>query len=278
MIVKTQRADRFPKDPACRRIVASLVLCALAYGCGGDAGREGTPAAEEPRASASAPVVAPDGPVTSDAAKSRPRVVILGDSLTAGLGLPPQLAYPALLQERIDGNGLAFEIVNAGVSGDTSAGGLRRLDWALEGDVRVLVLALGANDGLRGLPVAELRRNLSGIIRRVQEKGVEVVLAGMEALPNLGPQYAKEFHDVYPSLAREFGVPLVPFLLDGVAGVQALNQPDGIHPSAEGAQVVAENVWKVLEPLLRRTAARVERWSDPSRASSHALAGPPVAA
>ena len=278
MTVKAQRCSRVGKGPACRWTIASLVLCALAYGCGGDAGRDGTSAREEPRTSASAPDVPPDGPMTSEAVNGRPRVVILGDSLTAGLGLPPQLAYPALLQKRIDGNGLAFEIVNAGVSGDTSAGGLRRLDWALEGDVRILVLALGANDGLRGLPVAELRRNLSGIIRRAQEKDVKVVLAGMEALPNLGPQYAKDFHDVYPSLAREFGIPLVPFLLDGVAGVQALNQPDGIHPSAEGAQVVAENVWKVLEPLLGRPAVRIERSSDPARASSHSLAGQPAAA
>jgi acyl-CoA thioesterase-1 len=256
----------------------SLVICALAYGCGGEASREGASAAEGPRTSAPAPTVPPDLLPASEAAKSRPRVVILGDSLTAGLGLPPQLAYPALLQERIDGNGLAFDIVNGGVSGDTSAGGLRRLDWALEGDVRVLVLALGANDGLRGLPVAELRRNLSAIIRRSQEKGVKVALAGMEALPNLGPQYAKDFHDVYPSLAREFSVPLVPFLLDGVAGIQALNQPDGIHPSAEGAQVVAENVWKVLEPLLRRPVARIERSRAPVRALSPAPAGPPAAA
>jgi acyl-CoA thioesterase-1 len=268
MMVKAQRYS----------LVASLILCALAYGCGGDAGREAASAADDPRTNASAPAAPLDGPATPEAATSRPRVVVLGDSLTAGLGLPPQLAFPARLQERIDGNGLAFEIVNAGVSGDTSAGGLRRLDWALEGDVRVLVLALGANDGLRGLPVAELRRNLSAIVRRAQEKDIDVVLAGMEALPNLGPQYAKDFHDVYPSLAREFGLPLVPFLLDGVAGVQALNQPDGIHPSAEGAQVVAENVWKVLEPLLKRAAARIERSIDPARASSHALAGHPAAA
>jgi acyl-CoA thioesterase-1 len=182
---------------------------------------------------------------------SRPRIVILGDSVTAGLGLPADAAFPTLIQERVDAHGWPFEVVNAGVSGDTSAAGLRRLEWSLEGDVRVLVVALGGNDGLRGIPVAELQRNLSAIINTAQKKGVTVVLAGMEAPPNLGHEYAKAFHDLYAALARESSVPLVPFLLDGVAGVATMNQPDGIHPTAEGARVVADNVWKVLEPVLR---------------------------
>ena len=219
------------------------------------------------RQQASAPAQSRVEPSTAQPrTEGRPRVVVLGDSLTAGLGLPPNDAFPAQLQERVDRNGLAFEVVNAGVSGDTSAGGVSRLDWALSGDVRVLVVALGANDGLRGLPVAELRRNLSEIIGRAQKQGVKVVLAGMEALPNLGPQYARDFHDVFPSLASEFRVPLVPFLLEGVAGVDALNQRDGIHPTAAGARMIADNVWRVLEPVLEHAPAR-------SSAAPHAAPG-----
>ncbi len=177
---------------------------------------------------------APGGAPPPAAADARPRIVILGDSLTAGLGLNPDDAYPALLQAKVDDAHLDYEIVNAGVSGDTSAGGLRRLDWALDGDVRVLVVELGANDGLRGLPVEELRKNLSTIIETAQARGVRVVLAGMEAPPNYGPDFTLAFHRIYPELARQYGVALVPFLLDGVAGDPALNQADGIHPTARG--------------------------------------------
>jgi len=199
---------------------------------------------------------------TSDAAASRsavagrasgaarPRVVALGDSLTAGLGLSLSEAYPALLQHRIDQEGRGYEMVNAGVSGDTSAGALRRLDWVLEGDVRVLIVALGGNDGLRAVPVAELRRNLSAIIERAKARKIAVILAGMEAPPNFGPAYTAAFRGVYRDLAREHDVSLVPFLLQGVAGVASLNQRDGIHPTADGARVVADNVWAVLGPML----------------------------
>jgi acyl-CoA thioesterase-1 len=141
-------------------------------------------------------------------------------------------------------------VVNAGVSGDTSAGGLRRVDWALDGDVRILIVALGGNDGLRGLPPSELAANLSTIVETAQARGVRVVLAGMEAPPNYGVDYITGFHQVYPDLARRYHVPLVPFLLQGVAGDAALNQGDGIHPTAEGARVVADNVWAVLRPML----------------------------
>jgi acyl-CoA thioesterase-1 len=178
-------------------------------------------------------------------------VVALGDSLTAGLGVAPEEAYPALLQQKIHAAGLNYEVVNAGVSGDTTAGGLRRLDWALEGDVRVVIVALGGNDGLRGLPVEELRGNLAQIIERTRAKGAEVILAGMEAPPNFGRSYIVSFHQVYPELAKTYHVALVPFLLDGVAGIEALNQRDGIHPTATGARIVADNVWAVLEPILR---------------------------
>ena len=180
---------------------------------------------------------------------ARPRIAILGDSLTAGLGLPKAAAYPSLLQERIDADGLGFEIVNAGVSGDTSAGGLARLDWALDGDVRILIVALGGNDGLRGLPADELQHNLAQIIERAQARGITVILAGMEAPPNYGRDYIGSFHKVYPALAAKYHLAIVPFLLQGVAGDDNLNQRDGIHPTAAGARIVADTVWAVLRPL-----------------------------
>jgi acyl-CoA thioesterase I len=180
---------------------------------------------------------------------SRPRVVILGDSLTAGLGLSADQAYPALLQARLKDEGLDYEVVNAGVSGDTSAGGLSRLDWALEGDVRILVVALGGNDGLRGLPPDALKQNLATIVERAQARHIQVILAGMEAPPNYGRDYIVNFHKVYPTLAREYHVALVPFLLQDVAGSETLNQSDGIHPTVAGARIVADNVWRVLEPV-----------------------------
>ena len=183
------------------------------------------------------------------AAVARPRIVVLGDSLTAGLGVPKAAAYPSLLQQHVDADGLGFEVVNAGVSGDTSAGGLARLDWALDGDVRVLIVALGGNDGLRGLPAEELKRNLSQIIERAGARGITVILAGMEAPPNYGRDYIVSFHQVYPALAAQYRVAFVPFLLQGVAGDATLNQPDGIHPTAAGARIVADTVWAILKPV-----------------------------
>jgi len=179
--------------------------------------------------------------------------VVLGDSLTAGLGLPIEEAYPSLLQKWIDQEGLQYEVVNAGVSGDTSAGGLSRLDWALDGDVRFLVVALGGNDALRALPAEELRRNLATIIERAQAKRIQVVLAGMEAPRNFGRDYDVRFHQVYPDLAKKYDVPLIPFLLQDVAGIERFNQRDGIHPTAAGAQMVAKNVWTALKPLLDKS-------------------------
>jgi acyl-CoA thioesterase-1 len=175
--------------------------------------------------------------------------VALGDSLTAGLGLAATAAYPSLLEQRLKDGGVDFEVVNAGISGDTSAGGLERLDWALQGDVRVLIVALGANDGLRGLPIEQLRRNLAQIIERAQARGITVILAGMEAPPNYGRDYIASFHKVYPELAAQYRVAFVPFLLQGVAGTASLNQRDGIHPTAAGARIVADNVWSVLKPI-----------------------------
>jgi acyl-CoA thioesterase I len=217
-------------------VVAGLVACGP---------REEAPADRtEPRAAAPAVPAAP--------ARTRPRIVILGDSLTAGLGLAASQAYPALLQQRLDADKLNFDVVNAGVSGDTSAGGLSRLDWALDGDVRVLVVALGGNDALRGLPPAELKRNLSQIIERAQARHITVVLAGMEAPPNWGRPYIVAFHQVYQQLADQYHVAFVPFLLQGVAGQARLNQQDGIHPTAEGARLLADNVWTVLKPIVER--------------------------
>jgi acyl-CoA thioesterase-1 len=178
--------------------------------------------------------------------------VFLGDSLTAGLGLQTEESYPSLIGKRLKEQGLDYEIVNAGVSGDTSAGGLRRLDWSLEGNVQLLILALGANDGLRGLPPAELKKNLAAVLDRAREKKVPVLLAGMEAPPNNGPDYTREFRNVYAELAKEYQVRFIPFLLQGVAGDASLNQPDGIHPNTRGAEIVADLVWTELGPMLGR--------------------------
>ena len=174
----------------------------------------------------------------------------MGDSLTAGLGLAVEEAYPALLQQKLDQEGYAFEVVNAGVSGDTTAGGLSRIEWVLEGDVRVLILALGGNDGLRGLPPKEMKRNLAATIERARERDVAVLLAGMEAPPNMGTAYTSEFRKVFPDLAEEHDVTFLPFLLEGVAGEPQLNQRDGIHPNQEGARRMADTIWPFLQPLL----------------------------
>lgn len=190
---------------------------------------------------------------TTDEDADRPRIILLGDSLTAGLGLDLDRSFPALVQERLRAEGFDYTVVNAGVSGDTSAGGLRRLEWALgEGTPRVLIVALGGNDGLRGLPPSELEKNLATIIDEGKGRGLAVILAGMEAPPNYGPEYTREFRETYRTLARRFDVPLIPFLLQGVAGDPSLNQPDGIHPNERGARIVAENVWRVLQPVLEK--------------------------
>jgi len=227
----------------CKRWIVLLAAFALA-GCG---------ASEKAPPPSPASAAATNGPalVAAPAADTRPEVVVLGDSLTAGLGLDPADAFPTLLQQKIDAAGLEFHVSNAGVSGDTSAGGLSRLDWALGGRPSILVVALGGNDALRGLPAAELSRNLSAIIEKAQARNIRVILAGMEAPPNFGQDYFVSFHDVYPALARKYQVPLVPFLLQDVAGITALNQRDGIHPTAEGARIVANNVWAVLGPMLK---------------------------
>ncbi len=198
------------------------------------------------------PVAAPAPVPSPPAAPTGPRIVTLGDSLTAGLGLPREEASPSLLQRKLKEAGQPLEVINAGVSGDTSADGLRRANWALEGDVRLLILALGANDGLRGLPAAQMKENLQGIIHRAKQRGIPVLLVGMEAPPNYGEQYASAFRQVFRDLARENNVTLVPFLLEGVAGVPDLNQSDGIHPTAAGAARIADHLWPHVETMIEK--------------------------
>jgi acyl-CoA thioesterase I len=178
-------------------------------------------------------------------------IVALGDSLTAGFGLLPDEAYPALLEQRLRHAGYAYRVVNGGVSGDTSAAALRRVDWVLRARPAVVVVALGANDGLRHQSVAAMRDNLVEIVRRIQAAGARVLLVGMRVPPNYGADYARAFAAVFPDVARTTRVPLVPFLLDGVAGDARLNQPDGVHPTAEGQRRLADVLWPYLEPLLR---------------------------
>jgi acyl-CoA thioesterase I len=180
-------------------------------------------------------------------------ILFFGNSLTAGYGVEPSQAFPALIQNKIDSLGLPYRVVNAGVSGETSSGGNSRIDWILKQPVDVFVLELGANDGLRGVPVAETKRNLQSIIDKVKAKypDVELVLAGMQVPPNMGPQYTSEFQDIFPELAKKNDMELIPFLLEGVGGEAKLNLEDGIHPTAEGHKIVAENVWEVLEGEIR---------------------------
>jgi acyl-CoA thioesterase-1 len=234
-----------------RRFLLMLLAVSLpAAACGGGCDfAVGRTAQDSSASSAAAPAEDPAAP------SARPRIVALGDSLTAGYGLLESQSYPAVLQEHIDRDGYAFEVVNAGVSGDTSAGGLRRLDWALDGDVRVLIVALGANDGLRGLSADEMKENLTAIIARARERRVVVILAGMEAPPNYGPEYATSFRQAFRDVAQQERVLFLPFLLDKVAGENALNQRDGIHPNEQGARMVADTVWTVLRPLLDQLAA-----------------------
>jgi acyl-CoA thioesterase I len=222
-------------------------LCVLALGVSLLAT---TACSDRPSAETTAPPAAPAVSASAPRAAAKPRVVCLGDSLTAGYGLGLDEAYPARLGERLRDAGVDYEVINAGVSGDTSAGGLRRLDWSLDGDVQVLIVALGANDGLRGLPTKDLRANLAQIIETAQARHVRVILAGMEAPPNFGATYTRDFRAVYRELAHSYDVVLVPFFLEGVAGVPALNQSDGIHPTAEGQRRVAATLWPALAPLV----------------------------
>jgi acyl-CoA thioesterase I len=239
---------------ALRRTVA--LLAALLAGCGAEAdgrasGENGAPAATA--------TVAPAETERSDV------VLFLGTSLTAGYQLPEEQAFPARIQEMVDAAGLEYRVINAGVSGETSAGALRRLPWLLRQPFDVLVLETGSNDMLRGQDLDTLRANLQQIVERTRaaRPEAEIVLLGMMAPPNLGRQYAESFHQVYREVAEQNRLPLVPFLLEGVGGVRELNLGDGIHPNAEGQRRVAQNVWPVLEPVLRARAKPQMRRAGP---------------
>jgi len=188
----------------------------------------------------------------ADPAVTKKTIVFFGNSLTAGYGLSPSEAFPAIIQNKIDSLGLPYKVINAGVSGETSSGGNGRIDWILKQPLDVFVLELGANDGLRGIPLSETKKSLQSIIDKVKAKYPEakLVLAGMQIPPNMGVTYTTQFRNIYPDLAKKNAAMLIPFLLEGVGGDLKLNQQDGIHPTAEGHQIVAENVWRVLEDLL----------------------------
>ena len=197
------------------------------------------------------PSSSPSAKSASTAPKtSVPKIVAFGDSLTAGFGLREAESYPSLLQKKLRTDGFDYEVVNAGVSGDTSAGGLRRIDWALEGKVEVVILELGANDILRGQPIAAMKQNLAEIIEHAKTKGATVLLTGMEAPTNSGTDYRSQVHSAFEDLAREHQVALIPFLLDRVAGIESLNQADAIHPNVEGTKIVADTVYSYLRPLI----------------------------
>lgn len=215
--------------------LADTAKASTAAGVGSDSIRSGSPA-----------VAARSG---GSAAHT---VLFIGTSLTAGLGLNPDSAYPQLIQQKIEDAHLPFDVVNAGVSGETTAGLLRRLDWLLRGDFDIVLVESGANDGLRGTPVATVRKNLADVISKIRttRPSARVMLVQMEAPPNLGPQYTTAFHALYGDIANENGVTLVPFLLQGVAGNRELNQADGLHPNQRGEHIVADNVWRSLGPVL----------------------------
>jgi acyl-CoA thioesterase-1 len=226
-------------------------LCVAALGCSPGE----PPPVESPPPVPSEPALdtTAHGTPVKDAA---PTVVFLGTSLTAGLGLDPALAYPALVQAKIEAAGLPHRVVNAGVSGETSAGALRRIDWLMQKEVAVLVVETGANDGLRGQDPDALRANVQAIFDRARKQSPppRLVLVAMEALTNYGADYVARFRAVFPELAKANEATLVPFLLEGVAGVRSLNQADGIHPTAEGHVRMAETVWAVLRPVLEADA------------------------
>ncbi len=224
-----------------RSIVAAGAL--LLAACGGDRGGAVPPAARD-----SAPAPAADA-----APAAEPAIVFLGTSLTAGYGLDPDSAYPSHIQRMLDSAGLRYRVVNAGQSGESSAGALTRIDWLLRQRPAVLIIETGANDGLRGQDPDSTRANIQAIIDRTRaaSPGTAILLSPMEALPNLGERYVRKFRGIFPALAEANHVTLLPFILDGVAGVDSLNQGDGIHPNDRGSHIVAANVWRGLLPVLR---------------------------
>ena len=222
-------------------LTSFIIFAALLCGCGA--------AGERDLRDISA---APKPLITPELGESRPQVVAFGDSLTAGFGLTENESYPYLLQQQLNADGFHYDVVNAGVSGDTSLGGLERIDWVLDaGNVDVLILELGGNDLLRGVPPARMKENLDRIITKAKAKNVKVLLCGMIAPPAMGADYQREFTNVFPDLAEKHKVAYVPFVLDGVAMKKELNQADGIHPNAEGAKVMTATIYRELKPLLK---------------------------
>lgn len=214
----------------------------LALGCGG----RGT------ERSGKVPGPEPVERESGETAPDPPKILFFGNSLTAGYGLGPGEAFPALIQRRLDSLDMDYRVVNAGLSGETTASGRNRLAWVLDQEVSLVVIELGANDGLRGIPLEETRKNLQAMVDMVQEElpRATIVLAGMQLPPNMGQEYTSGFREIYPRLAEREGISLIPFLLEGVGGVPELNQGDGIHPTAEGHRMLAENVWEVIKDLL----------------------------
>lgn len=230
-----------------RRTLSTAVLFLLAFAACNPGGSD--------RAAAPSPAASPaTSSAASPAAPNLPLVVFLGDSLTAGLGLEGGQAYPALVEAKLEKAGHPVRVINAGVSGDTTAGGLARLDWLLSQKPDMVVVGLGGNDGLRGLPLEEAEDNLRKIVLRAREAGAKVLLLGMQIPPNYGPEYTKGFAEMYPRLAQELDVPLVPFLLEGVGGEESLNQADGIHPTAAGQVKVAATVAPYVEAMVAPAA------------------------
>lgn len=229
--------------------MGAALLSALTMACGGNGAARDTASSTKPASPPESPAIADSAPTPGD---SRRTLLFLGTSLTAGLGLDPDSAYPQQIQRKIDANGLPYQVVNAGVSGETSAGLLRRLDWVLRQPAAVIVVETGANDGLRGLPVNATRATIADVLSRIrrEQPAASVLLVQMEAPPNLGQEYTSEFHGMFAQLAREHGATLMPFLLEGVAGEARLNQGDGMHPNDDGERIVTDNVWRALQPLL----------------------------
>tara|TARA_R110000868_G_scaffold304437_7_gene565064 strand:+ start:44841 stop:45473 length:633 start_codon:yes stop_codon:yes gene_type:complete len=190
---------------------------------------------------------------TSIFAQEKKTILIFGDSITAGYGVEPSQAFPALIQNRIDSLGLDYEVINGGLSGETSAGGLRRINWVLQRKVDIMILELGGNDGLRGIDLSSTKENLQEIVDKALAKysDMEIIVAGMQVPPNLGVEYSKEFRELYPTLAKENDLALIPFILEKVGGIRELNQPDQIHPNVAGHKLVAETVWEALKPMLK---------------------------
>jgi acyl-CoA thioesterase-1 len=221
-------------------IISFLVLSLLATACGTQSGKTKN---QKPKDAAKIP----------STTSNKPKIIAFGDSLTAGFGLSEKESYPFLLQQRLNAEGYNYEVINAGVSGDTSQGGLERIDWSLEQEnVQILVLELGANDLLRGLSPSKMKKNLGAIIEKAQAKKIQVLLCGMLAPPTMGAKYQQEFVKAFPDLADEYKVEFVPFILEGIALDKKLNQADGIHPNAEGEKILADNVYKGLKPLLQK--------------------------